>query len=224
MKIQKFPPRIVIAMLLPVIMTVAAILVWRSDPEGIVKAPEEIKDYLFWEAKDLTDFKLTAAGNKNFDLSHLKGKWSFLFFGYTHCPDVCPATLMQMGSTFKLLEHDPSISSEIQGIFISVDPKRDTPELLKNYVGYFNPAFIGLTGNKAQLDAFSRQIGTLYSVSEESEGDYEVIHNSTIFLIDPQGRLYGRFSPPQVAHDIASAFIRIRKFYVQQEEKRWFLF
>jgi len=227
-KMPKFHPKIVIAILLPVFLAVTALCVWRLGSEVNVKAPEEIEDYLFWEAKELADFKLTAAGNKTFDLDNMKGKWSFIFFGYTHCPDVCPTTLMQMGAAFKLLEYDPTIYPEIQGVFISVDPKRDTPELLKDYVTYFNPGFIGLTDNKARIDAFSRQIGALYSFhSESKDGDentYEVTHNSTIFLIDPKGRLYGRFAPPQAAPEIASKFIRIRKFYKQQEEKRWSLF
>jgi protein SCO1/2 len=218
-------PKTTIAVLLSLILTVAALFAWRSESEVIVKAPDEIEDYLFWEAKELADFKLTAAGNKTFNLDNMKGKWSFIFFGYTHCPDICPTTLMQMGAAFKLLEYDPAIYPEIQGIFISVDPDRDTPELLKDYVRYFNPGFIGLTDNKVRIDAFSRQIGALYKLNnEESKDDYEVTHNSTIFLIDPKGRLYGRFSPPQAAPEIASKFIRIRKFYMQQEEKRWSLF
>jgi protein SCO1/2 len=215
----------VIAILLPVILAATALFAWRLGSEVNIKVPEEIEDYLFWEAKDLTDFKLTAAGNKTFDLDNMKGKWSFIFFGYTHCPDVCPTTLMQMGAAFKLIEYDPAIYPEIQGIFISVDPDRDTPELLKDYVSYFNPGFIGLTGNKARIDAFSRQIGALYKLNNEgSEDSYEVTHNSTIFLIDPKGRLYGRFPPPQAAPEIASTFIRIHKFYTKQEEKRWSLF
>lgn len=225
MKMPKLQPKIVIAILLPVFLAVSALCVWRLGSEVSVKVPEEIEDYLFWEARELTDFKLTAAGNRTFDLDDLKGKWSFIFFGYTHCPDVCPTTLMQMGEAFKLLEYDPVIYPKIQGVFISVDPDRDTPELLKDYVAYFNPGFIGLTANKARIDAFSRQIGALYKLhNEESADSYEVTHNSTIFLIDPEGRLYGRFSPPQAAPEIASTFIRIRKFYRQQEENGWSLF
>jgi protein SCO1/2 len=220
------PSRAVVALLLLIAMAVTAFFAWRSSSEIIVKAPEDIEEYLFWEARDLVDFKLTSAGNKTFNLDDMKGKWSFIFFGYTHCPDVCPATLMQLSTVFRILEHNPAIFPQIQGVFISVDPKRDTPELLKDYVSYFNAGFIGLTGSKARIDAFSRQIGVLYSFnSENSEGSdndsYEVTHNSTIFLIDPQGRLYGRFPPPQAAQEIAGVFIKIHAFYQQQVEKRW---
>ena len=78
-----------------------------------------------------------AAGGKPLNLEQLQGKWSFVFFGYTHCPDVCPITLGSLGTMFKLLEKDPTVSPEIQSIFVSVDPKRDTPESLKEYVNDF---------------------------------------------------------------------------------------
>ena len=221
MRKKWLPSKAVVASLLLTTLTAIALFAWRCSSVAIVKAPEEIEDYLFWDAKNLTDFKLTAADNETFSLDNMKGKWSFIFFGYTHCPDVCPSTLMQLGEVFKLLEYDPALFPQIQGIFISVDPKRDTPELLKEYVSYFNAGFTGLTGSKEQIDAFSRQIGALYNFhSKTSEESYEVTHNSTIFLIDPQGRLYGRFPPPQAAHEIANAFIRINTFYKKQIKKR----
>jgi protein SCO1/2 len=220
------PSRPIVALILLVTLTASAFFVWRSNANTLMKAPEDIEDYLFWEARDLADFQLTAADNSTFDLDSLKGKWSFIFFGYTHCPDVCPATLMQLGTLFDILEQkSPAVFSQLQGVFISVDPKRDTPALLRDYVSYFNKGFIGLTGNKAQIDAFSRQIGALYSINAgQSESDYEVTHNSTLFLIDPQGRLYGHFSPPQNAPEIAESFIKIHAFYRQQSKKQWAFF
>lgn len=218
-------PRILIALALLLCLAAAGLYAWRSNSDAVVKAPSEIEEYLFWEARALKAFRLTAAGNKGYGLDQLKGKWSFIFFGYTHCPDVCPVTLMELGTVFKIMEQNPVIFPRMQGIFISVDPGRDTPELLEKYVTYFHPGFVGLTGSKEQIDAFSRQIGALYSLqSEGSERNYEVTHNSTIFLIDPEGRLYGRFAPPQIAQQIAGAFIRINAFYKRQSEKNWSLF
>lgn len=211
--------------LLVIATTGMAYFSWQSNSNKVVKFPEEIESYLFWRAKDLTDFTLVGAGNKTLGLDDLKGKWSFIFFGYTHCPDICPVTLDVMGKAFRLLKNTPAVSSDIQGVFISVDPKRDTPEQLKNYVSYFNSEFLGVTGSKAQLDAFTRQIGVLYTLhTEKSQEDYVVSHNSTIFLIDPQGRLYGRFPQPQLSREIANTFIKIREFYNKQTEKRWFFF
>ena len=201
------------------VASAVAITVYISRrPSNIVvaKPPAEIEDYLFWQAKDLTDFKLMGADAKTFGVNDLKGKWSFIFFGYTHCPDVCPLTMGILGQAFRLIEKNPAASQEIQGVFISVDPKRDTPELLKEYVSHFNNKFLGVTGETAQLDAVSRQMSALYTIDKEPGKPvdvYQVTHSSTIFLVDPQGRLYGRFPPPLTPQEIAGAFINIRTFY-----------
>ncbi|MDO8261746.1 MAG: SCO family protein [Gallionella sp.] len=195
----------------------------RPGNDAVVKPPEEIEDYLFWQAKDLTDFKLIGADSKTLVLNDLKGKWSFIFFGYIHCPDVCPLTMGILGQAFKLMEKNPAAYQEIQGIFISVDPKRDTPELLKEYASYFNNKFTGVTGDTTQLDALSRQMSALYTIQPKDPGkpgdNYQVTHTSTIFLVDPQGRLYGRFPPPQLPQEIAEVFIKIRTFYNERVKK-----
>lgn len=205
------------------VVAITAFIGWRPGNDVVVKPPAEIEDYLFWQAKDLTDFKLLGADAKTFGLNDLKGKWSFVFFGYTHCPDVCPLTLGILGQAFKLIEKTPAAFQEIQGVFISVDPKRDTPELLKEYVSHFNNKFTGVTGDTAQLDAVSRQMSALYTIDPKEPGKpgdtYQVTHSSTIFLVDPQGRLYGRFPPPQAPQEIAEVFIKIRTFYNERIKK-----
>lgn len=201
----------------------AAFIGSRTGKEVVVKPPEEIEDYLFWEAKELTDFKLTGADNKTLGLNDLKGKWSFIFFGYIHCPDVCPLTMGVLGQAFKLIEKNSAAYQEIQGVFVSVDPKRDTPELLKEYASYFSSKFTGVTGDTAQVDAFSRQMSALYTIHPKEPNstgdDYQVTHNSTVFLVDPQGRLYGRFAPPQLPNEIAGVFLKIRTFYNERVKK-----
>jgi protein SCO1 len=215
----------VAALLLIVTASVTALFAWYSSSDKMVHPPEEIEDYLFFEAKQLSDFTLTGPGNQVLDLDHLRGKWSFIFFGYTHCPDVCPTTLASLGTAFKVLAKNPMVSLKIQGIFVSVDPGRDSPESLKAYVDYFHPDFIGVTGDTAQVAAFSRQMGALYTIDREgSPGDYLVTHNSSIFVVDPRGRLYGRLPPPHEPEAIAEIFTRIDAFYRQQEEQRWRFF
>lgn len=238
---------IAFTLLLAIVVIVSAMMGRQGGDKVTVKHPEDIADYLFWEAKDLTEFKLAGASGSTFGLKDLKGKWSFIFFGYTQCPDVCPLTMGILGQTFKILEKKPAVFQEIQGVFISVDPKRDTPELLKEYVSYFNNKFIGVTGDKEQLDALSRQMSVLYAINskepektgeakepkkEEGGGalkkpgggasgkeEYTVTHSSTVFLVDPQGRLYGRFPPPQVPQEIAQVFEKIRTFYNEGVKK-----
>ena len=214
-----------ILLMVAVVIAVAAAAFVGARPgkEPIIKPPAEIEDYLFWEAKELADFKLTGVDNKTLGLNDLKGKWSFIFFGYIHCPDVCPLTMGVLGQAFKAIEKDPAAYQEIQGVFISVDPKRDTPELIKEYASYFSNKFTGVTGDNAQLEAFSRQMSALYTIHPKdpkaSGDDYQVTHNSTVFLVDPQGRLYGRFPPPQLPQEIAEVFVKIRTFYNERVRK-----
>ena len=204
-------------------VAITAFIAWRSGNDAVVKPPEEIEDYLFWQAKDLTDFKLIGADSKTLGLNDLKGKWSFIFFGYIHCPDVCPLTMGILGQAFKLMEKNPAAYQEIQGVFISVDPRRDTPELAKEYASYFSSKFTGVTGDTAQLEVLSRQMSALYTIhpkEPDKTGDnYLVSHTSTIFLVDPQGRLYGKFPPPQTPQEIAEVFIKIRTFYNERVKK-----
>lgn len=217
-----------LAVLLVIALSITAFIGWKLSNDPVVKAPAEIEDYLFWQAKELTDFKLVGANDKTLSLNDLKGKWSFVFFGYTHCPDVCPLTMAILGQTFNILEKTPAIFPEIQGIFVSVDPKRDTPESLKEYVSYFNDRFIGVTGSITELDSFSRQMSALYTIhaneADQSADTYTVTHNSTVFLVDPQGRLYGRFPPPQNPQEIAGVFLKIHTFYNERSNKKWGLF
>ena len=206
-------------------LAVSAGFGWRLGSDAVVQAPEEIADYLFWEAKDLTAFTLVGANHEALRLDDLKGKWSFIFFGYTHCPDVCPFTLSALGAVFRILGQAPAVSSTIQGIFVSVDPQRDTPELLREYASYFNAKFSGVTGTTAQVDAITRQMGAFYAIHPgNSEESYLVSHNSTIFLVDPRGRLYGRFPPPHAPREIAEIFTKIRAFYIETADKRWAFF
>lgn len=217
-----------LVLLLAVALSITAFIGWKLSRDEVVRAPEEIEDYLFWQARELTEFKLAGAGNRALGLGDLKGRWSFIFFGYTYCPDVCPVTLGTLGKAFRILEKDAGIAAEIQGVFVSVDPERDKPETLKEYAAYFNKNFIGVTGSVAELEAFSRQMSALYTIHAKEPGKpdniYLVSHNSTIFLVDPQGRLHGRFPPPQDPQEIADAFVKIRAFYNERSKKRWGIF
>lgn len=216
-----------LALLLAVAVGAVAFMVWNSSRDTAVRTPAEIEDYVFWQAKALADFTLTGAGNRTLGSGDLKGKWTFVFFGYTYCPDVCPLALTVLGQAFRMLEKDPEISREIQAVFVSVDPGRDTPDALGEYVAYFHGRFLGATGSVAQIDAFSRQMGALYTIHAKAPGKpdnaYLVTHNSTIFLVDPQGRLHGRFPAPHVPQEIAEVFLKIRALHRERSGMRWSL-
>ena len=160
--------------------------------------------------RSLTSFHLNAGDNNPFTLEQLKGKWTFLFFGYTSCPDVCPTTLTEMASMSKLLAKSTEPNT-IQFVFISVDPERDTPEHLKNFVAYFNKTFTGATGTIDQLNTLTRQINIKHRRLKEQGNNYLVEHSADILLFDPQARLFARFPAPHYSEEISSLFTEILK-------------
>ena len=120
-------------------------------------------------------------------MSDFRGKFVLLYFGYTYCPDVCPATLAMLN---KALTRADDIADQFQVIFVSVDPNRDSPERLAEYVGFFNPTFIGITGGREEIDRVTQSFGIYYYLNDsESQEDYTVDHTSRIILIDPEGNL-----------------------------------
>ena len=154
------------------------------------------------EPRVIADFALTDQDGHAFTLASLQGRWTLIFFGFTHCPDVCPTTLYDLSGVHKqLLGRLGANSGDHQVVFISVDPERDTPERLKSYVSYFHPDFIGVSGSDAQLRPLALQLGAAYHVEDHEPGteQYAVDHSASILLTDPSGRLYGVFPAP---HDV----------------------
>jgi protein SCO1/2 len=140
-------------------------------------------------------FSLSSHHGTPFTEANLRGRWTFLFFGYTHCPDVCPTTLSAMAEVTRLLEETPAIPRP-QVVFVSVDGQRDTPSLLADYVPAFHPAFVGLAGTDAQLSPLVKSLGVFYEKHGGTNGNHLVDHTAGVFLIDPAGRLRAMFPHP----------------------------
>jgi len=166
----------------------------------------------FPEPRALQPFTLTDQTGQVFGNKQLLGKWSFVFFGYTHCPDVCPTTLSVLNSVANHLGND---APAVQYIFVSVDPERDTPELLGQYVASFNGGFIGVTGTAAQLKKLTHQLGVFYKrvPDEKTTGDYAINHTASVLLFDPDGRFHAIFSAPLEATELAGDLRRLDKAY-----------
>ena len=179
-----------------------------------VERPAELQGVLRPDFRQVQAFKLTDHKNTVFDEKRLQGKWSFVFFGYTSCPDVCPTTLHALNSVHGLLlEETGGISKDMQVVFISVDPDRDDIEKLADYTTYFNKEFIGTTADKAEIDKLTKQFAAGYIFEEETApGVYNVSHTSAIFLIDPAGRLVATFSQPHQPATIVSLYKKIRTY------------
>ncbi|MCL4275446.1 MAG: SCO family protein [Anaerolineales bacterium] len=150
------------------------------------------------------DFALTDADGKVQRLSDYRGRIVLLFFGYMYCPDVCPATLAEMKLAVDQLKGD---ADQVQVVFISVDPQRDTSEAVQGYVERFNPSFLGLSGTQDELEPIWSGYGVFREVVEgTSETNYIINHTARVTLIDQDGNMrltYGFQTPPEdIAHDI----------------------
>lgn len=133
------------------------------------------------------DFSLINEEGETVQGDDYQGKVTLVYFGYTFCPDVCPITLARLGEAIRKL--DDETRDEIQVLFISVDPSRDTPEVLKRYTQAFGSEFVGLTGDKADIDAVTNRYRVAYEYGEANEnGDYLVTHSSAVFAFDREGQ------------------------------------
>jgi len=159
------------------------------------------------EPRVIADFALIDQRGQPFSLQQLRGNWSLIFFGFTHCPDVCPTALYELQQVRKSLEQKLDESTQMPEIlFVSVDPERDTPEALRTYLSHFDPSFIGVTGEHEQLLPLTKQVGIAYRIEEHESGvtQYSVDHSTGILLTNPDGRLHGVFPAPHGAADISA--------------------
>jgi len=142
--------------------------------------------------------------NSAFTQQDLSGHWTLVFFGYTNCPDICPITLNELAQAKKLSEQK-SGDTFPQVLFVSVDPERDTVDILRNYVRYFDPSFTGLTGEDKMLQALTLQMGVVYMktpAEPKSKDNYLVDHSAAILLLNPAGELQAYLQPPHSAENI----------------------
>jgi len=161
-----------------------------------------------FKAVDLTgadyarDFRLTDQNGQVRTLQDFRGKAVVVFFGFTQCPDVCPTTLTEIAQAKKLLGPD---GDKVQGVFITVDPERDTPEILKAYMANFDPGFVALRGTPEQTAAVAKDFKVYYKkVEGKTPGSYTMDHSAASYVYDPEGRLrlYTRYgSGPQALAD-----------------------
>jgi protein SCO1/2 len=166
--------------------------------------------------RPLSDFQLLDQDNKKFDLHNLQGKWTLMFFGYTHCPDVCPLTTSILDDVYRSLDAYPQIKQDTQVVFVSVDPYRDQPEMLKKYIRYYNDDFIAAVAPMDVLNVLTDQMGVQYRhLIVEQRGTHKrqfvVEHSAAIYLIDPKARLVAKFAPPHDQDVLGRQYVLIRQ-------------
>jgi protein SCO1/2 len=154
---------------------------------------------------ELPDFTLLDQHGTAVDRSAFEGQWDVVFFGFTHCPDICPATMTVLGQAKRELQargQDPLPRI----VLVSVDPERDTPEAMARYVAYFGNGHLGLTGDLAETRKLTDALGVYFQKAGADEGAYGVDHSTVVLVIDPEGRLKALFSAPHevgnLVHDL----------------------
>lgn len=157
--------------------------------------PAEPKSALVYpQARNLQEFQLVDQHGQPTGREQLYQQWTLAFVGYTYCPDICPLTLAKLAGVQPELA--AMVKEPLKVWFISVDPQRDSVEQLNNYVNYFQqPAVLGLTAGHDQLFPFVRQLGLMYALNSNAEGNYLVDHSASVVLINPQGQLVAMFKP-----------------------------
>ena len=153
------------------------------------------------EGSSLT-FALTAPDGAAVTQQSYRGKWLVIYFGYTFCPDVCPTTMMEIAGALKALGRR---ADAVQAIFITVDPERDTPKVLNEYLKSFDPRLIGLTGTPAQIAAAAKAFYVFYERNDTGDGSYLYDHSSFIYLVNPDGKFAKAITSEGSSQAIANA-------------------
>ena len=200
-------PRVLILL---VAVAAFALGIFLALGPGKPEPAEPTGGYVLDEPRALPPFTLVDDAGASFTQDDFRGHWSMLYFGFTYCPDICPSSLSVMAQVKSALDERDEVDDRYY--LVSVDPDRDTPERLKEYVQYFDPEFRGLTGDFDQLDQVTRAAGAVYKVPDAPEDeDYLVAHSSTLTVIDPDGRLKAIFTSPFDPTEIAKVMRRITR-------------
>mgnify|MGYP001187809425 CR=1 FL=1 len=146
-------------------------------------------------------FRLVDQDGRPVTEADLKGKWQLVFFGYTHCPDTCPTTLNEIALAFDRLGEK---RRAVGVVFITVDPERDTPAVLKSYLASFDAPVVALTGTPAEIADIAKHYHVYYARHPRADGGYDMDHSAIIYVMDPQGRFTATLTPDNSAEEIAA--------------------
>jgi protein SCO1/2 len=188
--------KLTVAGLLVVIAIIVAGFVHRiSLPRVMTESEMKINGlYLLETPRDIGKFELVDQHGEPFNRDRLEGRWSLLFFGFTYCPDVCPTTMTFLNEFVGSLEGTEAQDTQV--VMVSVDPARDTVSQLASYVPFFNPDFIGVTGEFLDIHRFATALNTPFRKVAGEGDNYQVDHSSNVVLINPRGDYHGFFKAP----------------------------
>ena len=188
---------------------------WLQLRMSAPAVPPETNATLLRTARPVGDVRLQDTLGNELSLQQLKGRWSLVFFGFTHCPDVCPTTLAILSQVARRLENLPQ-AQQPQLVFITVDPERDVPEVMKGYVEHFDKDMIGLTGELSQVEALAAQLGVAFQKIPLDQGGYSMDHSAAIFMLNPGAELNAIISAPHSVEGISDDYRKILEFMDEQ--------
>lgn len=188
------PALVAIALLAGAWLCVRAYMGLRAQPQSATVLPSPMQ---------LPEFAMLDQDARPFTRASLEDSWNLLFFGFTNCPDVCPATLQRLTAARNRMLAAGLAESEVPGIvLISVDPERDSPDVLKAYVANFGENIVGLTGSASELEKLTKQLGIFHAKSAGHHGGYNVDHSSAVLLVNTDAQFHALFSGPYTIDDL----------------------
>ena len=170
---------------------------------GTTTLPETQTLRLLDPPRVLPDFSLQSADGTRIDAAALRGRWTMVFLGFTHCPDICPTTLTELAKAEKLLADLPE-EQRPRILFVSVDPERDTPEVIAKYAAYFSPTVLSGTSDVDALTRFASSLSMVFAKTPLADGGYTIDHTSWVAVLNPQAQLAGFIRPPLEPEKIAA--------------------
>ena len=175
-----------------------------------VLSDEQLRDigvFVLPAPREIAPFELTAHTGRPFTLDDLQGHWSFIFFGFTNCPDICPTSMAVMAQAERQLEAEaPETARQFQGVLVTVDPERDDQETLATYVQAFSSDFLGVRGDLPATAAFATQVNAAFAMVPAQDGGYQVDHTANIVIVNPRGHYHGFVRTPHRVDTIVEAF------------------
>lgn len=194
---QKRGIRLTVFVVVLVIGLIVALTVYNTlSSRAPTLSADELQEkgvLLLQTPRQFSGVSLIDESGEPFTEEELQGRWSILFFGFTHCPDICPMTMADMNRLVEGLSEEER--ERLQIVLVTVDPERDTPEQLRQYVHYFNPEFTGVTGDPNMIYRFATELGIAYNKVEQGDS-YTMDHTSSLVLINPRGHFHGYIRPP----------------------------
>ncbi len=196
-----------VAMSLTIAATSLLLLTLLAFPSA---RADDVDGVIYRKPSPVAQFSLTDQDGVEFTRENLSGRWSLVLLGYTHCPDICPFTLANLAAVRSELGGMTDRAKLPQFVFLSVDPDRDAP-ILGDYMAYFDTAFVGITGEPAEIDKLVHSIDGFYKLQKKSDDDdaYEVTHNSSVAVISPDASMAATINPPFAPKATADYLLRL---------------